>query len=45
MQNNESEILYNELPAKHGKLGIITLNDPKAFNPLIEQLFEIKCKL
>jgi enoyl-CoA hydratase/carnithine racemase len=34
MQNNEPEILYNELPAKHGKLGIITLNRPKALNAL-----------
>lgn len=34
MQNDEPEILYNELPAKHGKLGIITLNRPKALNAL-----------
>lgn len=34
MQNNEPEILYNELPAKHGKLGIITLNRPESLNAL-----------
>ena len=34
MQNNESEILYNKLPAKCGTLGIITLNRPKALNAL-----------
>jgi enoyl-CoA hydratase len=34
MQNDESEILYHELSATHGKLGIITLNRPKALNAL-----------
>ncbi len=34
MQNNEPEILYGELPAKSGKLGIITLNRPKSLNAL-----------
>lgn len=34
MHTQESEILYTELPATHGRLGIITLNRPKALNAL-----------
>jgi len=34
MQIDEPEILYSELPARHGKFGIITLNRPKALNAL-----------
>lgn len=34
MQIDEPEILYNELPALHGKIGTITLNRPKALNAL-----------